>query len=270
MLVSKINSGLGNQLFQYFTSFELSKRYNQELYLETSFKKDNKRSFLLDKFDLNLKLREKSMFDTFNFELIKDKEKGFQNIILKENRSYKLDGYWQSPKYFNSHKSFIINKIYKPINLKEIYSLSIQTLTVSIHVRRGDYVTNKQINNKFMLYEINFFNKAINIIEDLFKDKKIHYLIFSDDFNYIKENFKFLENKNIIKSNINNPMSEFQMMMSCDHHIIPNSTFSWWAAWINPNPKKKVLCPKKWFKLNKDNVFIKDLLPLDWIIVDEL
>lgn len=266
MIITKITSGLGNQLFQYFNSYAISKKYEKDIYIDiSSFDKDIQRSFLLKHFDLNYKVREKCLFDYFKFIKIKDIQKGFQEINLKKNKSYILEGYWQSYLYFDHIKEDIQKKIFQYRNLNEIFFIEKDFKFVSVHVRRGDYVSNIKINQKFKLCDLNYYKNAVKRLKVLEPSKKLYFLIFSDDYTFIKNNFQFIKNKTLIKGDKNDPLKDLFLMMNCNHNIISNSTFSWWGAWLNKNPNKIVVTPEQWFWKEKNNFFLKDLLPNEWI-----
>jgi len=147
-----------------------------------------------------------------------------------------LDGFFQSEKYFSHCQQQILDafKLYcPPINK-----------TVSIHVRRGDYLQNQ---GRFNLVSMEYLDKAITF----FYDKGYHtFIVFSDDIPWCKENI----NKNVFKNctffySENKPeLYDMTLMSGCEHHIIGNgSSFSWWGAWLNRNPNKIVVAPEKWF-----------------------
>lgn len=266
MIICKMSSGFGNQLFQYFTAYALSKEYEMNFYLDiSSFENDKQRSFLLKHFDLKLSLRKNRFFDNLFFKKIKDEQKGFQKISLNNEACYKLEGYWQSPLYFEKHKNFIYEKLFKPVDIKKKFRIENNFKIVSIHVRRGDYIKNPIINRKFKVCQLEYYNKAIGKIEDLAKNENFHFLLFSDDYKFISKNFNHIKNKTLVKGDVNKPLNDFNLMMNCEYNIISNSTFSWWAAWLNNSSKKIIISPKEWFNDHNSNIFLKDLLPNSWI-----
>jgi hypothetical protein len=130
---------------------------------------------------------------------------------------------------------------------------------VGIHIRRGDYV--KEYNSLFYLNGIEYINKCI----DYFKDN-YNFFIISDDIEWCK--YTFSEYKNFYFSNSSNDLLDFALMSLCNHNIISNSTFSWWAAFLNKNINKKVIMPSKWIKRDIPNkVWIKNLLLENWVII---
>jgi hypothetical protein len=266
MIIVKITSGLGNQLFQYFTALSISQKINSDLYLDLSaFKNDKLRKFELNQFNLSYKIYKPKLLDIFKFQILKDKQLGFQHNVLSKNDIY-LKGYWQSYKYFDYIKDEIYKSIPRKIDLHKKFNKKKSVNFVSIHVRRGDYITNPRINRRFKTCSVEYFNKSIKLLES--KENNLQLVFFSEDFNYIKQTFSKYKDAIFLKPDINNPLNDLAIMYNCNHNIISNSTFSWWGAWLNKTPNKKVICPDSWFFLDKDNFFLKDLIPNDWLQIE--
>ena len=126
--------------------------------------------------------------------------------------------------------------------------------TVSLHVRRGDYI-NKE--NYHPLQTIDYYKNAYDIINE----NSINVLILSDDVNWCKKNIKF-NNISYIENETN--IIDLYIMSLCKHNIIANSSFSWWGAWLNENKNKKVICPINWFG-EKTNIYTGDITPEKWL-----
>lgn len=177
----------------------------------------------------------------------------YQNIPYKPNCLYL--GYFQTEKYFPDRdlilntfepSDFVIPSIVK-------YSELLTGTTCSIHVRRGDYSLDPH--SKHHTKDMNWYNQAMDIIG---ADR---YLVFSDDLdyarkNFIGENFYFVDDKDYI---------EIFLMSMCSHNIIASSSFSWWGAWLNKNPHKKVIAPKIWFGKKDPGYPDFDIVPDSWI-----
>ena len=186
---------------------------------------------------------------------------GLKNIT---DDSY-MAGYWQSEYYFASDESFIRNEFtfrlpISDFNAEVSYKIN-STNAVSLHVRRGDYVNNAQTRSVHGLASIDYYNRAIRYIYD--RVNPVHLFIFSDDIEWVKGNLKtnlpstYLDHNNGQESYV-----DMRLMSSCRHHIIANSSFSWWGAWLNPSPSKIVIAPRKWFASGVDT---EDLIPSGWI-----
>ena len=174
-----------------------------------------------------------------------------------------MDGYWQSEKYFKNIKDEII-KSFTPIHdisekakqyIKEIENSN----SVSLHVRRGDYVDNTMFKGSGLtITEMPYYKDAIEFINSKVENPK--FFIFSDDIAWCKENFEFLEDKTFI-DDTKSAIDDMVLMSRCEHNIIANSTFSWWGAWLNRNKNKIVIAPKVWYKTNHE----LHLAPKEWI-----
>lgn len=165
-----------------------------------------------------------------------------------------LSGFWQSWKYFEHCKE----------EIKEVFRLPDYGYThyTSIHVRRGDYV---QHSGSFPPITTDYINKALDRIHE--GSGCYNAIVFSDDIQWCKENIKH-EEFYIEFSEGKNELEDLGMMASCDNHIIANSSFSWWGAYLGTNPQKMVICPsaETWFG-EKSGVRqpVKDLLLPEWI-----
>ena len=122
-----------------------------------------------------------------------------------------------------------------------------------MHIRRTDYVTS---NGYHPVQSLDYYQNAIDLIGDY-----DNLYIFSDDINWCKDNLKF---KNMIFRYGNSDIEDLFLMSMCANNIIANSTFSWWAAWLNERPDKRVISPSKWLG-EQTNLNTNDIIPLDWI-----
>lgn len=274
MVIIEITGGLGNQMFQYalyrkFCSLGKNTRLDTSLY---QLKKTN-RKFELDIFSVPYKkatkteitqLRGFSYYDNLGDKLknkifkkekreyIEDLDAGCQLKILEMDNVY-LSGYWQCEDYFKDIKAEIVKAFTFPVsineNLKKILEFISNTNSVSMHIRRSDYLEkeNKKIYGN--ICNMQYYKKAIMYINE-YVDKPIFY-IFSDDKKWVKENFKE-ENMKVIDFDWEGKnYIDMYLMSQCKHNIIANSSFSWWAAWLNKNKNKIVISPACWFNNHK-------------------
>ena len=174
----------------------------------------------------------------------------------------RLHGYFQSEKYFKHNKDAII-KLFLPSEmirrtLKEKYSdLLDHPNTVGIHAR-AYCVESKKLIKDFAFHKLDFYEKGA----DLFSEDAL-FLIFSDNITWAKELFKDFNRPHIFIEG-NNQYEDFYLLSFCKHQILSSSTFGWWAAYLNPNPEKKVLAPDPWY--NKCSFHSsKDSIPDEWI-----
>jgi hypothetical protein len=249
MIVSKIHGGLGNQLFQWSIVQALSEKNNCKYKFDISFYFQNQNYFTpsLRKFELhsfkNIKINILNDEDLINKKILKINEENIKNyeIEIKSDHINFLDGYWQNENYFKDKEESIRNILKIPDNLKDYlyakYPILHQKQTVSLHVRRTDYLN---LSHYHYNQDIEYYNKAFNYLNN----KNINVLIFSDDIEWCKNNLKF---KNTYYIEGEEDKTDLYMMSLCTHNIIANSTFSWWGAWLNNNYNKIVIAPDKWF-----------------------
>ena len=292
MVVVQLTGGLGNQLFQYATAKALSSCNQQTVFLDIqSYQWDKLRVYELEKFNIKAQIADQeisnkiknsnvSFIDKFKhfltntdikyYRLPYIKEQNFsfdQNFNKFRNKHVYLEGYWQSELYFYNVRNEIITEI-RDFNLLKYNSIKLyQKITskkcpISLHVRRGDYVDNKNTNEYHGTCSNEYYKNAIQLIEKEIDD--VHFFVFSDDKEYVNEFYKDSSKFTII-NDIHYDYEELLLMSACKHHIIANSSFSWWGAWLNPNSEKRVIAPINWFK-NKDmQKQISNLLPSNWV-----
>ena len=289
MVITNIIGGLGNQMFQYangraialslcsplkldtrdFSGYQLHQGFelnrvfncNAEIAANIDLEKtlDWQRSKFAQRFlrrPLFKCLRHKSYVVEPHFNY-------WSGISQLKDNVY-LDGYWQSEQYFIEFADKIRTEFtFKlPVSLKnkEISAHISQVNAVSMHVRRGDYVTNKK-NAYIGACSLDYYRAAITKINSMV-DKPIFY-VFSDDFNWAKNNL-ILDSKSVFISHNTGKESynDMRLMSLCKHHIIANSSFSWWGAWLNQNAEKIVIAPKYWFAGDMNDI---DLVPSNWL-----
>lgn len=293
MITVNIIGGLGNQMFQYAFGYATSKENNTELKLDVSgFNAYDLRDYELDLFNVEKNSELKSKYDSLlnklngkhNTLLSKATRKilrgllRFTKFYYQEKEEFVFDkgvfnirtdtyfyGYWQNQKYFKKYRKelleiFTLKSIHS--QTKEYQQKIIESESVSLHIRRGDYLTDAHTNSVHGVCDMEYYKKAVT--EVLKSKKQARFFIFSDDLDWVKDNLDFIDNKTFIeyKSDISDH-EEMHLMSQCKHNIIANSSFSWWGAWLNQNSDKKVIAPKKWFKdsiLNAD-----DLIPDSWV-----
>jgi hypothetical protein len=290
MVVVELKGGLGNQLFQYAAGIGLS------CYLEAVLKVDisnlksadetlgTYRKYVLNNLTTPPQIISESeipkshrtgvrkIFSLFNsgtFKTFKEKHFHYHTNFWKETGNIYLKGNFQSNKYFEVYKKDVYAKIQFKSTLlsnkdQQILNDISSDSCLSIHVRRGDYVSNKIANDVLGVLPIDYYKTAYKEICNRSAIKST--FIFSDDINWVKENFSFIKDACFVQSNeANRDIIDFYLMQHCTHNIVANSSFSWWAAYLNPNPNKIVIAPKRWF--NKAPYDTKDLIPAGWLTI---
>jgi Glycosyl transferase family 11 len=198
----------------------------------------------------------------------------FNPSFFHIKKSTYLDGYWQSYHYPQSCETEIRHELTfrsPPKGLNYEISEHIKKVnSVSVHVRRGDYISNPTFSSVHGFVGIDYYNKAIEKVRD--RVLYPHFFVFSDDIEWVKNNLTF-DNKTIFISHNSGRSSyeDMRLMSMCKNNIIANSSFSWWAAWLNANQSKVVIAPENWL-VNRSVVpyydkFIDSLFPDDWIII---
>lgn len=176
-----------------------------------------------------------------------------------------LMGYWQSEKYFKDFEQtvradFSFKTPLTGQNLETAARMQ-EGMSVSLHVRRGDYITHAQTAKVLNVCSPAYYRKALTHIAERVSEPR--FFVFSDDPQWARDNLDIPFSAHYI--DINHGMQSYidmQLMSLCRHHIIANSSFSWWGAWLNPNPDKIVIAPREWFRNGLDN---SDLIPPQWI-----
>ncbi len=287
LLIVKLIGGLGNQMFQYAFARALANKQNTEFRLDISgYEKqlaiNTYREYELQCFNILEKIAEPELLNQyknsktvllrkilnklklnfFSSSYILETAFTYDASIWQKKDAY-FDGYWQSYKYFSDIREFLLREF----TIKEPLDAFNQTLlesikaenSVSIHIRRGDYVSNAKANITHGTCSLQYYLTAIEYLQKQFKE--IKWFVFSDDIAWAKENLS-LENAQFINHNQGKQAyKDLYLMSNCAHNIIANSSFSWWGAWLNVNPEKIVIAPKAWFKVNKDT---SDLIPSEW------
>jgi hypothetical protein len=288
MIIVQLKGGLGNQLFQYAAGLSLGQHHHVPVKVDINELKEadkkikTQRSYELDKLIEPPLVASEEEIEFFTRQNILNKyldklrsshrrliynEKKFQfdkNFFSAGPTTY-LKGYRQSEKYFIS----IEEKIRFEFQLKPALLQNVQAYvgqlaseeSVSIHIRRGDYA-NALVQNYHGTLNEEYYQAAINTISAAIKNTSFY--IFSDDIKWIKDKLKFSRPVEFISGSVTKtPYEDFYLMSRCKHNIIANSSFSWWAAWLNSNPGKIVIAPKKWF--NNAPYDTRDLIPEGWL-----
>jgi hypothetical protein len=276
MITVKLLGGLGNQMFQYAIGRHLAIKNNDRLILDlTDLLKRNDieytpRNFELDVFNIAYTAKILpgefgSIKDRLTLKYLTRKvnENGhkFDSNILSLKGNIYLNGYWQNEKYFNSVEDVIRkNFTLKPSALvnSEFLEKKISSVnSVSVHFRRGDYLTDPVASDFHGNLALEYYKKAIiKIGESVISP---HFFIFSDDINWVKKNF-VIEQEHTFVSNDGNAAVDMHLMSMCEHNITANSSFSWWGAWLNTYPNKIVIAPKKWI-----NHIQTEVIPDRWV-----
>lgn len=286
MIIARLFGGLGNQLFQYALARRLSLLHNVSLKLDASQIETYKiRKYSLKPFNIiedfatesdivritrkgSISFRglTEKILPYYKRSCVREKFFHFDPNILKSRKNVYLQGYWQSERYFKDIEDIIRReftiKIEPDVNNKRTIALINSVNAVSLHIRRGDYVSCAATNRFHGTCVFSYYQQAVEIIAQ--KVASPHFFVFSDDILWAKKNL-VLEYPTLFISHNDNTkdFEDLRLVTQCNHHIIANSTFSWWGAWLNEKYDKIVVVPKKWF--NDKSIDITDLIPEGWI-----
>lgn len=276
MIISLILGGLGNQFFQYAAARHIAHKHNVPLKLETHgfrFAKYAAHPYTLDKFNISdqrahlsdyLRLAPRAMFQQI---VVREHDNGFNQNLERIQDNVILVGYWQNPRYFSDIENVLRNEFTlrkPPTSSTARIAETIQTEeSVSIHIRRTDYVRNPRNLEIFEECRMDYYRDAMNLVAE--RCIRPNYFVFSDDPDWARANLpnNGLRMTFVTHNGAGTAHEDLMLMSKCRHNIIANSTFSWWGAWLNDNPQKIVVSPRRWFKNSRGQE--NDLLPSEWI-----
>lgn len=270
MITINIKGGLGNQMFQYACGRALALKNKDNLSLARSERgADIFRQFSLTNFNIKADSsagQKASMFSKWKERLMQkitgNFHVGFDPNITKLTGTVYLDGYFQSELYFKDYEDFIRQDftLKEPLSgnkavLAEI--LKNDRAAVSLHVRRGDYITHPDFGG-IVTHE--YYLKAVEHMKEQVPEAQFY--VFSDDINWCQEELGLEKGVTFVSNPELKDFEEMFLMSLCKHHIIANSSFSWWGAWLNPSIQKIVVAPSRWSNLHED--WYQDIIPSTW------
>jgi hypothetical protein len=292
-VVVRLMGGLGNQMFQFATGFALAQRLNTSCFIDLHYyskdvkkSKDTRRNFELDVFEnsytthstvlsnslvykliAKFSVLKKQILPKLNIFYYTDVDDLASACLTKQKGTYYLDGYWPNFLFFDQYRNEIKSRYGHLRVLDEADKRLLKILknqnTVAIHIRRSDYLKNNSIHKAL---ELGYYKKAIDYIRERVENPLFYF--FGDDHRWILENFDIDNVFNTLVSNNTGSSShkDLFLMSQCNHIVISNSTFSWWAAYLNNNNDSIVIAPTEWYLKNQPSYFDADkLLPRSWI-----
>jgi hypothetical protein len=288
MIVTKLKGGLGNQMFQYVVGLAIASQKKEVLKIDVTgyddvryINADTPRTYRLFPFNLSgvvatkeeaLKSRNplgilSKVLRACNQKVFKKNYVDYDASFFKNSPKY-IEGYFQSEKNFMEVKDvvrgeFTLKKEYESgIFLEEKNKID-STKSVSVHIRRGDYVNDSKTNSFHGTCSKEYYEKAMNIVKEKV-DSPLFYF-FSDDIEWVKKEFGEADTFVFISNPKLEDYEELLLMSYCSHNIIANSSFSWWGAWLNKNPDKIVIAPKKWVTIEPNPQ--PNIIPESWITI---
>lgn len=288
--------GLGNQMFQYAAGRQLSSLHNSQLKLDISMLEANgistPREYELKHLSITAEIATFAEIDSLRRQgesfVLRILSAGSQlvgrkrplpgdyrephfnydsNFSATPDDCY-LDGYWQSERYFAAvageiRKEFTVCDPIEGRNLELAIRIE-ETESVSLHVRRGDFVTNPETASFHGICGLEYYDHAIKRISDAVNHPE--FFVFSDDPNWVQDNLKIPFPTTIITHNGYHGHEDLRLMSLCRYNIIANSSFSWWGGWLNRNPDKIIVAPSRWF--TNPEIDTRDLLPESWLRIE--
>lgn len=288
-IITKLIGGLGNQMFQYATGRALAHRLDVPLSLDASgFEHYDLRRYELGELAIcatvaseeelakaGVASRPHSLADrAMKFlgvrrpaNVIREATFAYDDRLERAGAPAYLDGYWQSERYFSG----IADLLRREFSLKAPANDANAALArqigaagsnaVSLHIRRGDYVSNAQTAQYHGVCSLDYYRAAVDHVAE--RIDVPHFFVFSDDHAWVSQNFRLDHAATLVDVNdADHGAWDMALMKACRHHIIANSSFSWWGAWLNPHADKIVVAPERWFSGASHDT--SDLVPTSW------
>jgi hypothetical protein len=293
-LCVRLGGGLGNQFFEYATAYALAKRWNLKLSMDIRCPPFGSGHYL--QYRLNLvNIPAKPVSHKLLWKILDSRKKQIAwmtaavrkiaGIVIfdeatvhrrdirlfgpvPEGRTLYLNGYWQTPRYFEECRAELLKEFSfrtEPdgMNREILQQIKSTPGAVSLHIRRGDYLN---IGGSLAL-PLRYYERAIKTIDE--KVNEPVFFVFSDDIPWAESSLRGKGRFVFVDGNgVDSAHEDLRLMAACKHHIIANSSFSWWGAWLNPSETKTVIAPKYW--MIKKETFYPDLFPESWIQIDNL
>lgn len=285
-VVARIEGGLGNQLFQYAAARSLADRLGCGLSLDLRGLAENgNRPYQLDLYGVRAEIAGAELLDglpdwqssrrgriqcilaqslpwVFSFPGFWPSSFAFDTRFSSIKRPVYLVGYWQSEKYFAWNRA----RVLQDIQLKEPILQTNSTLasirnsrSVALHIRRGDYVTNAAASQFHGLCSLSYYQSAVQALQRQFSD--IHVFVFSDEPEWARANLRLEVPTHYVEENSGH--IDLELMRQCQHHVVANSSFSWWGAWLCESAEQIVHAPRQWFSDPATDT--SDVVPAQWL-----
>lgn len=279
MVTVRLTDGLGNQMFQYALGRTIAHRRGTSLALDISSFRDNKqRQYSLGVFNIvenfasggypgfcRLRALGRRLRLPGILPILRERSLYFDPAVLDAPANVYLTGYWQSEKYFKEIEDIIrcefSFKTQPDCQNSEMAERIRGANSVAVHARRGDYVSNPSFNRDFGTCSQEYHWEAARFVASRVPDPR--FFVFSDDPDWARAELHLGGPTTFVaQDGPEKAYEDMRLMSLCRHHIIANSTFSWWGAWLS-NSGGIVVAPQKWFKT--DALDARDLLPERWI-----
>ncbi len=291
MIISRIDGGLGNQMFQYAYGLYLAKRAKTEFYLDiSSYEKQPQHGYLLDHFQIDAEVlpaklsakiprkyrssaaKVSRLQDGFGFRSLrrnKERHFGFQTSHLEAGDNRYLVGYWQSEQFFPGMGDELLRQFALRCSLtaqsQEMGGRMAEGNSIALHVRRGDYVTSQSAAAIYEHLSVDYYHRCLQAWTR--EQDRPEVYIFSNDIAWCREQFRLEHPTHFVDhTSVDTAFEDLWMMRQAACLVMANSTFSWWAAWLNQRPGHQVIAPSRWFRPGAMDG--SSILCRDWIVAD--
>jgi hypothetical protein len=293
MVIVQISNGLGNQMFMYALGRSISYRNNVELKLDLSIYDSGHHSvYFLDKFNIQAGIATREEVESFKpkrwklhkwipYEInrrmmpmrkrkfVRERTYRFDPEVMKIRDNAYLLGFWACEKYFKDIREVLLQD-FTLINSpneknREVLDEMASCDSISLHIRRGKYVSDPRARRTFGALPVEYYQRGLDYIAERVSNPRV--FVFSHEMDWVKENLK----TNLpLRYVDHNPPAEYyedlRLIKACKHHVIPNSTFTWWGAWLCKYPGKIVVAPRYWFAPEKaERGGDAEVFPDEWI-----
>jgi hypothetical protein len=290
VVAATLIGGLGNQMFQYAAARSLALRHGTDVVLDLSQLESRPpdvptvRRYELACFGVQARLaprirsKEPSLPGlAMRGRLVWRARRAFAPFTVLRQKSFDVStaffsapdgthlvGFWQSERYFRDHAE----EIRRDFDLREPLDARAEELlgeirtrrSLSLHVRRGDYAHDEQVRAFHGLLPPEWFARAVRDVVERVGD--VHIYVFSDDPDWCRTGLR-LPAPSTVVADVGGSCAELHLMSACRHHVVANSSFSWWGAWLDPRPDKVVVAPEPW--VASPGVDTRHVVPDEWI-----
>lgn len=289
MVVVRLQGGLGNQMFQYAAGRAVAHRLDAPLFLDVSSYPDIRgREYLLGAYPIRAEIATEKHIASFppascclaarlwraGMERFRRRQDAmtfcephyhYASAIESLSGDVYLDGYWQSWRYFESVSDEVAEELTlastPPEGVRQLAEEVRRAESVSVHVRRGDYVDDATLDGLYNVLTPEWYKKAAGLACEGLSSPRFY--VFSDNPDWARENLDLGAPMTVVDHTEGNAREDMRLMQMCRRHIIANSSFSWWGAWLDRRGGM-VVAPKTWFGPGRRHRKTEDLYPLGW------
>lgn len=289
-ILTRLTGGLGNQLFQYATGLALAERTGLPLLLDiTGFETYKLHRYSLGAFDLRAPFADEKTIRHYRQEdgvlrrrlrsfgtltglrlgtYFSERGLGLNAALLRRRGPTYLDGYWQHEAYFSGHRGLLgerlaVTEAPSPTTADLLTRIQSLPGAVSLHVRRGDYVSDPATLAAHGLCDLAYYRRAAQAVKA--RVPHPHFFLFSDDPEWVRRSLDLdAPCTHVDHNDASRNYDDFRLMAACPHHIIANSSFSWWGAWIRQVPGQCIIAPARWFADEGREKQVRGIIPPGW------